>query len=209
MLTRRTSSRVAVAALLLVAALGTTMWYLQPEHAAKWALSMFLIPAMWGAVTLFRRATSCAAPGESDGFLINGAIALAGLIMAIPLALKVAGALGWIDDGAGHVSDRAMGVVLGVVFMVSSNSIPKRLTPLSATPCEPTRAQTLQRFAGWTFVLAGLGYSVAWLALPIERAKLIATLILAGGVALVLVRVAYVYLRASQTPPPASDKSNG
>jgi hypothetical protein len=50
------------------------------------------------------------------------------------------------------------------------NDIPKRLAPLSATHCNGSRVQALQRLAGWAWVLAGFGYATAWLLLPLEVA---------------------------------------
>ncbi len=199
-LSHRSSYRLAIVMLLVVAVLGASLWSLQPERGAVWGLTIVLLPLMWGAVALLRRAVSCTATPADDG-LVHRSIALAGLILALSLSAKLASSLHWVDDGSGHGSDRFMGVVLGIVFVVTSNAIPKRLTPLSRTECEPSRAQAVQRFVGWSFVLAGLGYALCWLLLPFDSAKLASTTVLASGVALAILRVAAAYARPRTTPP--------
>jgi hypothetical protein len=53
-------------------------------------------------------------------------------------------------------------------------------------------------------VLGGLGYSLAWLVLPIEQAGLVAMVVLGGGVALVAARVAW--FAVNRTHRPSSDE---
>lgn len=42
--------------------------------------------------------------------------------------------------------------------------------PPAKERCTTSRKQVLQRFAGWIFVIMGLGYVLAWLVLPVEQA---------------------------------------
>jgi hypothetical protein len=75
---------------------------------------------------------------------------------------------------------RAMGVMMGLVLVVTANTVPKMLKPLSDQRCEASQAQALQRFTGWALVLAGLGHAIAWLVLPMSVANLAAMSIVAG-----------------------------
>ncbi len=86
-------------------------------------------------------------------------ILLAGAIVAASVVLAVTGIAeeGW--------PRRLAMAVLGGFLVVSGNSIPKTLRPLSAMRCETTREQALRRLTGWAFVLVGLTWVVAWLAL--------------------------------------------
>ena len=103
--------------------------------------------------------------------------------------------------------ERAQGVMVGLVLAVCANLVPKTLEPLSTTRCEPSRKQALQRFAGWTLVLAGLGYSIAWLVLPLDQARIPAMSIVASGLLLVLARVAWTFMTSSGAQPPAEPHS--
>ena len=84
-----------------------------------------------------------------------------------------------------EIARRAMNVFLGGFFIVTGNAIPKTLKPLSAR-CDPARVQSFQRLAGWTWVLTGLGFSLAWLFLPLGPANSVSMVILFAGMLLVL-----------------------
>ena len=151
---KKTWAHLARLAVLLGALLGGWMWYLHPENGSKWAVMVFLLPVAVGIWELVKRARS---PSDEAQLRINRALTGAGLLLAAALALKLADAY---DLLAGGMSDRAMGVILGIVVVIFGNSMPKTLEPLAKKGCEPSKTQALQRFAGWTFVLSGLAYSL-------------------------------------------------
>lgn len=132
---------------------------------------------------------------------IRNALILAGLMLAVSLAMATAVRADWIGNDA---MERTQGVMMGLIVVVFSNLAPKTLEPLSDSGCDPSRKQSLQRFSGWTLVLAGLGYSLAWLVLPIEHAGVVAMIVLATGVALVAARVAWFAMMRKRPQP--SDK---
>ena len=177
--------KAAPIAMLLVVALGAWMWYLRPEHALKWAVSMFMLPVAWCGLELLKRTGTWRAT-EADQLRLSRAITGAGLILAAALSLRLAETL---DVLGGGISERAMGVVIGAVLVVCGNAIPKTLKPLAQEKCDPASEQALRRFAGWTFVLAGLGYAIAWLVVPLDWANLVATLIAAAALVLVATRL--------------------
>jgi hypothetical protein len=103
---------------------------------------------------------------------IKQALVVAGFMLLIGVAART-GFLG-VDT-----QDRAIGVIIGLVLAVFANELPKKLPPL--THGDPVRIQKYQRFAGWTFMLAGLGSALVWLVAPIEIANpLSIALVLAG-----------------------------
>ena len=69
----------------------------------------------------------------------------------------------------------------GLIVAWSGNTIPKTLTPLEQLACDPARHQARLRRAGWAFVLAGLGWALSWLLLPIAAALPMAMLLLMFG----------------------------
>ncbi|MFQ5527557.1 MAG: hypothetical protein ACE5GX_15005 [Thermoanaerobaculia bacterium] len=95
-----------------------------------------------------------------------------------------------------------MGVAMGLVLVIFANAAPKTLEPWAEARCGPAKSQAVQRFAGWTLVLAGLGYSLAWLTLPIDRVNARAMLIVVAGVLLVAGKVLWAAMNC-QDPPPA------
>jgi ABC-type antimicrobial peptide transport system permease subunit len=132
---------------------------------------------------------------------IRNALILAGLILAVSLCLAMAVRVDWIE---GDTMERVKGIMAGLVVVVFSNLAPKTLEPLGGSRCSPARKQSLQRFSGWTLVLAGMGYSLAWLVLPLEFARMVAIVILASGVALVVARVAW-FAMIRPVPQPSDE----
>ena len=132
---------------------------------------------------------------------LRNALILAGLMLTVSLALATAVGADWIGSDA---MERAQGVMMGLIVVVFSNLAPKTLEPLSASSCDPSRKQSLQRFCGWTLVLGGLGYSLAWLAVPLEHAAVVAMVVLGSGVALVAARVAW-FAMIPRRPQPSDE----
>jgi len=86
---------------------------------------------------------------------------------------------------------RLMGMLMGLVVLVSANAIPKKLVPLARLSCDPASEQTLRRLGGWTLVLGGLGYTLAYALAPIAIASALATCLLAPAVLVVVGIMAY------------------
>ena len=130
---------------------------------------------------------------------IRNALLLATSIIALSAALAFAVKSGWIDV---ETSERVSGVAMGLVMVVVANLVPKTLEPLSAG-CSPAKVQAMQRFSGWTLVLGGLGYSLAWLVAPLAYAAVSAMAILGTGVLLVAARWAWTLKSRSDSGRPA------
>jgi len=100
-----------------------------------------------------------------------------------------------------HISEdaarRLLGVVLGAVVVMFSNSIPKVLA--SRARCTPAEDQAARRFAGWSMVLGGLGYMLAWMFVPLSMAALIGGTVLAIGLALAILRCLRLGSKGSPT----------
>jgi len=182
--------------------LGAWVWYLRPEDASAWASAMFFLPMAWGAGKFLKR-TGALRPNRVDEERLRRAVTGAGLVLAASLGLAVVETLDLIDIA---VSERAMGVVLGAVLVLVGNALPKTLEPVSTLSCDQTK-QTLHRFAGWTFVLAGLAYAAAWVVLPVESAGVASRLVGAVSVLLVGGRTAWLLLTRERTEPPAAAES--
>jgi hypothetical protein len=88
-----------------------------------------------------------------------------------------------------------MGVLLGAIVVVYANAVPKALTPLIQVRCELAEEQAMRRFTGWSLVLGGVAYALAWLSAPLESANMIAATCLGLAVLLVIGRFAWTMVR--------------
>ena len=95
---------------------------------------------------------------------------------------------------------RLMGILIGLVVLVSANAIPKRLVPLASLSCDPTREQNLRRFSSWALVLGSLGFTLAYALAPIAIASTLAICLLApAGLVVVAISVRCAWRRRSVT----------
>ncbi len=111
------------------------------------------------------------------------AITIAALLLAIPLSVKLATRAGWMRSG--DFSDRSLMILLAAFIVLTGNSIPKRI-PLRVT--RRANAQAFYRFAGWTWVLAGLVFGLAWVLLPVPMATAATFVLMPLAIVLVAVR---------------------
>jgi hypothetical protein len=169
--------------LVLTALLAAGNWYLEPDRAGAWTAAvvflMVLTLALW---TALRRWRDIPARRQAADAVRNGlaAIVFAALMMAAPLAAKLAYALGAIEDK--DLAQRLTMVTLGAFFMFTGNAMPKMLPPVSAVQCDGAKAQAVRRFTGWTWVVTGLAFAGVWLVLPVDIAEPVSLTVLLGGV---------------------------
>ena len=106
------------------------------------------------------------------------------------LIIAIAGALSWLAPAyiSAELSHRLLGALLGAVVVVYANAIPKMLATRVRLRCTPAEDQAARRFAGWSMVLGGVGYMLAWLFAPLGLAALIGGGLLAGALLIALVR---------------------
>ena len=101
--------------------------------------------------------------------IVNSGVVFGALLMIISLAMTLAHAHGLVDDPSRGA--RAIMIISGAYLVVMGNGMPRALPPVSSMQDHGARVQAFQRFAGWTWVLCGLGFVMAWLALPIDAAR--------------------------------------
>lgn len=190
MMTHRQFHAVIAALTVLVVGLGAANWYLKPEGAGVWAIGMASMPVIWGIVIYLLRRRPLAEYGDSERRFFAASVASGGLILAGAMGVQLYGAISEVEL---ELTRRVWGVAVGAFLVVIGNVMPKILTPLAALRCEAKRAQSLQRFAGWSFLLAGLGYVAAWLILPVNQADIVATLSCLAAVVAVAVRGGWVF----------------
>jgi len=161
-------------------------WVLQPDRTIVWAVVMLLFACMtWALRVAMRRSNDNGeeARRRSDQSLKEGVV-VAGLIMVLCLGGVLAKKLGMSGDS--NLSWRGTMIILGVFFAVTGNTIPMGLPAMSSLRHDPASVQACRRFAGWTWVLTGVAFTVCWLVLPVEKAQPLSLALLMGGMIAIL-----------------------
>jgi hypothetical protein len=102
-------------------------------------------------------------------------------LMGVAGAIAAAKTAGIIET---TVERRALGLVIGVLVVLTGNLLPKT-RPLSAAGGGRARAMAVERFAGWTLVLAGLSYVALFMFVPLDQARTISSIIGMSAIAVV------------------------
>jgi hypothetical protein len=197
--------------LTLTAALAAANWYLDPEDAWRWAIGLAFTGVMACVLLTARhisgRVTSGGTAARNAHASIRGAVVIGSLILIAGLGAQLATALGLGSDAyLSELSKRLTMALTGLFFVMTGNSVPKALTPLSAGQCaDPARAQAFQRSMGWTWVMTGLAFAAAWLMLPLDVAQPVAITCMFAGMAIIVARI--VRLVRSQRPRPSQSGS--
>lgn len=111
-------------------------------------------------------------------------------VLAAALIIGISAALAWLAPRyiSTETSHRLLGALLGSVVVVYANAIPKLLVRRQGGAAHCAADQAARRFAGWSIVLGGIGYMLAWLLAPIGSAALIGGSVLATCVLVALAR---------------------
>ncbi|MYM22875.1 hypothetical protein GTP46_09480 [Duganella sp. FT135W] len=101
------------------------------------------------------------------------------------------------DTPSPEWTQRLFGVLTGCAVIWYANKVPKALLPLAYLRCDPAVEQSLRRVCGWSLLLGGLGYVIAWLAAPIAWAYLAAAAALGSALCVFLLCLAWRWGRRS------------
>lgn len=128
------------------------------------------------------------------------AIILASLLLLGSMIATVAKQLELLD---GDVIKRIIGINTGLMLIVLGNYMPKK-NQASSTQCgcdskqgSNTSSITLQRFMGWTFVLGGLLYTLAWIILDLDQAGIAILFAFPAAIASIFI-ARFLYSRRSK-----------
>ena len=130
-----------------------------------------------------------AAPNAS----IARSLIIASVLLGVAVMLRVLSP----DHLSPELARRMMGVLMGVVAVVYANAVPKALSPLLQMR-DAAEEQAMRRFTGWSLVLGGTAYAVAWVIAPLESANLIAATLLGVSLFLVVARFVWAMTRGAR-----------
>jgi hypothetical protein len=111
-------------------------------------------------------------------------------MLAAAAIIAIAAALSWLAPAhiSAELAQRLMGALLGAVVVVYANAIPKLLVARARLRCSPAQDQAARRFAGWSLVLGGAAYMLAWLLAPLAIAGLLGGALLACALLVAVLR---------------------
>lgn len=185
------SSRTVSAVPLIGIGLALANWNAQPAKVWAWAAAIVVFVVMIavhrGSQLALRRSSGDAASVRNVAS-VAGAVVFGALMMIIPLALTLAHAYGVADDPDSGMR-RTIMIMVGAYLAVTGNALPRMLPPTSSMPCGGARVQAFQRFAGWTWVLCGLGFALAGLALPLDAAAPISVALMVTALIVTIVQL--------------------
>ncbi len=122
------------------------------------------------------------------------ALIIGTLIIAV-FVFSAASEFDVIDHSA---AKRVVAIAFGVMLIVTGNLVPKFARALDAQGRHPVHTIAAERFAGRTFVLAGIIYIAVWILAPWEYAMPISSAI--GLSAFLLAGAAWVWLARGAQP---------
>lgn len=165
-------------------------WNERPDAAWAWAavvvICVVMVVVRHRSQLAFRRSSGDVVSVRSLNS-ITGGIVWGALMMIIPLAVTLARAYGVVDDP--DSGQRAYMIILGAYLAATGNALPKMLPPVSSMQGNVARVQAFQRLTGWTWVLCGLGFATAWLALPIDAAQAVSMALVAAATIVTIVQL--------------------
>tara|TARA_E500000318_G_scaffold17776_5_gene18286 strand:- start:39209 stop:39835 length:627 start_codon:yes stop_codon:yes gene_type:complete len=167
-----TQTIIASILLLLNTGMAIALWPDNSNRSLALLITIAVFAAVWLSCRLLAKRKGCDWSSSKARRDIIGAITMASLILlaaSLAIALRDAGTI------QGDLSKRFVGVIIGAVLVVMGNAMPKKLAPIdcngscATNTTDPARAQKLQRFMGWTFVLAGLIYMGIWITIDLDK----------------------------------------
>lgn len=171
----------AVVTVVLAEALAIALLLIVPEKRTYWLIATLTMPILWAGAELMKR----------DKASLRLAISYAALMLALVEALAIARAVGLIAKGDEAFALRFLGMAGGLVILAFGNMLPKRAGCVDPAAPDAARRQKLQRYSAWVFVLAGLANTAIWALAPIKQAALWSMVPVAGGLALIALRISW------------------
>lgn len=120
------------------------------------------------------------------------ALGYAAILLLISLALAFADSQDWVGTG---MPDRVVGIMIGITVAVFANPVAKRLPGTPASGVKRAGHAAFQRFFGLVMVLAGVGYALVWVFVPVGLAPWAAVSVMMLGLVVILTRWAFAGTR--------------
>jgi hypothetical protein len=180
-------------------------WNVRPDRARAWTAGVVMFLIMVAVRQGFQLACRRSSQDVVKAALVktlatvNNGIVFGALMMIIPLAMTLAHAYGLVADP--KIGNRALAIISGAYLVAMGNAMPRALPPVSSMQCHGARVQAFQRSAGWTWVLCGLGFMMAWLTLPIEGARPVSMAMVVAAILITVLQFLRLVRKTRQHAP--------
>ncbi|MEL7485984.1 MAG: hypothetical protein AAGJ87_02085 [Pseudomonadota bacterium] len=172
--------------------LALSFWYLTAGKGFALLIGTAFIPVIWLVVATMERRRPLTQYSDDERHYFSMSVIIGGAIIVASQAVQVMNAFGSTEN---LVVERGWGVLVGLILAAMGNAAPKILPPLDAKTCAGGRRSKLQRFAGLSLLIGGVGYAGAWLFAPIEIANVAAMSICLASVLAIALRAAFYVSR--------------
>lgn len=186
-----TSNGLSIALALAIAGVGGAMCLLRPDRIELWIAAMAFLPLVLLGVRLLCGGAGSRASDQYVRSPLQRTICGAGVLVFIPLLLRLVEALGVVEFAA---ASRSIGVTLGVGVALAGGYLARKLVRLVSSRVGPSTAASVLRFASLGIMAGGFAYAFLWLVAPLTVANLWASCAL-GAAALLVVARSFVTLR--------------
>ncbi len=201
MMNPKTQTIVASSVIALTSAVALVLLPMKPDASAIVLGMMAAFMVVWNG-TRFLTKRKCSDWANSRvRHEILFAIILASLLLLGSVSATLAKELQLFDS---DLVKRIVGINIGLMLIVLGNYMPKKMFGTTES-CSNSRdcSSSIQRFMGWTFVLGGILYALAWFILDLDQAGF--AIMFAFPVAIAItIAVRIVYRRVS----PAKTNAN-
>jgi len=206
MMNPKTQTIVATIIIALTSSIGVALIPTKPSASTAVLITLAVFVIAWnGTKALIKRKNS-----ELDWLTSKArheilfAIILASLLLLGAMIMTVAKQLELLD---GDIIKRIIGINTGLMLIVMGNYMPKK-NQATAGQCGCASKSTpnaVQRFMGWTFVLGGLLYTLAWITLDLDQAGIAIMFSFPAAIAIIFAaRFGYQRIAASKNIPTQS-----
>lgn len=201
MMKPKTQSTLAIGIMLMIGVVAMIAWPHNMNASLIVLGGVVVFTAVWltvRAIYLRKRIDWLDSSSRQE---ILFAIILAGTLLLGSIIATLFKEIEVIDSA---MTKRISGVLIGVMLICMGNYMPKKRSQSCGSCCGPSNTQSqfkksnrVQRFLGWTFVIAGVLYAAVWLLVDLERTS-IATMLIFPAAVLLIVLVRVVYQRVSK-----------
>lgn len=188
----KTQSILAFTLFSFIVVVGLILWPRNAEGSLVVLISVAVMSAVWASVRWMHTRKGCEWMESKSRREIMFAINLASVLLLGSITATLFKEFDMINA---DTTKRVSGVMIGLMMVCMGNYMPKKLSGGCDSTCAATSsARSLQRYMGWTFVIAGLLYAGVWMLIDLDKTSLATMLTFPVAVAIIVI-VRLVYLR--------------
>ena len=202
MMTPKTQTIVAITVFALTTAVALAVLPMKPDGSATVLVGMGVFIIVWNVTKHLTKRKCDDWINSKTRHEILFAIILASLLLLGGISTTLAKELDLFNS---DLTKRILGVNIGLMLIVLGNYMPKKLTGTDSCCTSISKSRSMQRFMGWTFVLAGIFYACIWIFVDLNRTSFLVLFAFPVSIAIMIgVRLLSMRLRTVKNQPEQS-----